>query len=216
VNQFLENLYEDQVFKEITLNRQEFKEITFLGCSFIKCSFEESAFKACRFRDCHFKKCNLSLMKVDGTSFSNTSFEDSKTIGINWVKAAWGKTEIHQLIKSIDFYQCVLNYSSLMGLTLVKINIQKCIARDVDFSEANLKQANCSFTDFTRSQFRHTDLTEADFTGATNYFIQPHLNILKKARFSLPEAMSLLYNLDIEIVEANDNEIPPFNKDLGL
>ena len=78
--------------------------------------------------------------------------------------------------------------------------IKKCTAKEVDFSEANLSEADCTFTDFTSSQFRHTDLSGADFRGASNYFIQPHLNTLKKTRFSLPEAMSLLYNLDIEIV----------------
>jgi uncharacterized protein YjbI with pentapeptide repeats len=200
--------YEDEVFKGIALERQEMQGITFRECSFIQCSFEEAAFKACKFQGCEFKKCNLSLMKVDGTAFSNTRFEDSKVVGVNWVKASWGKAEIHQLLKSIDFFGCVLNYSSFMGLTLVKMSIKKCIARDVDFSETNLRQANCSFTDFMNSQFRHTDLTEADFVGATNYFIQPHLNILKKTRFSLPEALSLLYNLDIEIVQAAENEIP--------
>jgi len=40
-------------------------------------------------------------------------------------------------------------------------------------------------------------LTEADLSKARNYLIDPGLNQLKKAKFSLPEAMSLLYNMDI-------------------
>jgi fluoroquinolone resistance protein len=213
-NHFLEDRYEDQTFRGISLDHQEIREITFSGCSFIQCSFEEATFKTCRFQNCVFKKCNLSLTKVDDSAFNNTRFEDSKVIGVNWVKASWRKTETRQSLKSIDFYGCVLNYSSFMGLALGKINIQKCIARDVDFSETNLKQANCSFTDFTNSRFRHTDLTEADLVGAVNYFIQPHLNTLKKTRFSLPEALSLLYNLDIEIVEALNDEVAPDKQDL--
>jgi uncharacterized protein YjbI with pentapeptide repeats len=212
-DQFLEDLYEDQVFKGISLDRQEVRGITFSGCTFIKCSFEEATFKACRFQDCAFKKCNLSLMKVDGSAFRNTKFDDSKVIGVNWVKASWGKAEIHQLLKSIDFYNCVLNYSSFMGLTLAKATIKKCIAREVDFSDANLTQANCAFTDSTNSQFRHTNLTQANFAGASNYMIQPHLNTLKKTRFSLPDAMTLLYNLDIEIVEAFENKTAPDRED---
>ncbi len=143
--------------------------------------------------------------------FTNTRFEDSKIIGVNWAKASWGKassgkSEIHQLLRSIDFFNCVINYASFTGLNLIGIELRKCIARDVDFSDANLTRTNCSFTDFANSQFRHTDLTEADFTGALNYFIQPHLNTLTKARFSLPEALSLLYNLDIEIVVADEEK----------
>jgi fluoroquinolone resistance protein len=205
-NQFAESLYEDQVFKGVASDQAEIHGVTFRECSFNQCSFQSTAFKACHFQGCTFKKCNLSLMEVDGTVIRNTQFDDCKVIGVNWVKASWGKQDIHQLFKSVDFEGCVLNYSSFMGLSLPKINLSRCMIREVDFSEANLKQANCSFSDFTNSQFRHTDLSEADFTGATNYFIQPYLNTIKKARFSLPEAMSLLYNLDIEIVPTTGNE----------
>jgi fluoroquinolone resistance protein len=71
----------------------------------------------------------------------------------------------------------------------------------VDFAEADLTLANCTFTDFTNSRFQHTNLTQADFTGATNYTIAPNLNTLKKTKFSLPEAMALLYGLDIVLTE---------------
>lgn len=204
-NTLLEDSYEDQVIKGLSLDRQEMNGIEFSGCTFLKCSFEEVSFTACRFYDCSFKKCNLNLARIDGAVFRNTRFEDSKVIGVNWVKAAWGKPGLRQPFKSIDFYKSTLNYSSFMGLSLPKIMIQKCIARDVDFSDASLKQADFSFTDFTNAVFRHTDLTEANFVGATNYFIQPALNTLKKARFSLPEAMTLLYNLDIEIQDPEED-----------
>jgi len=98
----------------------------------------------------------------------------------------------------------VLNYSSFSGLSLPKTSLKKCVAHEVDFSEANLKQADCTGTDFTNSQFRHTDLTEADFCGASHYVIRPDLNTLKQTRFSLPEALSLLYQLDIVIVDADE------------
>lgn len=203
---FRDQYYEDQSFKDIVWEKKELKGITFQNVIFTSCSFKETAFQSCRFQHCIFKKSDLSLIRVDNSAFTNTRFEDLKIIGVNWVKASWGKKEIQQLIKSIDFYHCVLNYSTFMGLSLEKILIQKCIAKEVDFSEANLRLSNCTFTDFENSQFRHTDLTEADFTGATNYFIVPHLNILKKTKFSLPDALSLLYNLDIEICEPRDSE----------
>jgi len=44
-------------------------------------------------------------------------------------------------------------------------------------------------------------LTEADFTGAKNYAIAASSNTLKKTKFSLPEAMGLLYSLDIVLTE---------------
>lgn len=69
----------------------------------------------------------------------------------------------------------------------------------VNWTEADLAQADCRKTDFSRSRFMHTDLSGADFRDAKNYIIHPALNKLSKAKFSLPEAMSLLYCLDIVI-----------------
>jgi len=203
---FTETFYADETFKGIVADSEQIREVTFQNCSFIQCSFRETAFRACRFQSCKFKKCDLSLASVDHSAFTNTVFEASKLIGVNWVRAAWGKTGLYPLLKSIDFIGCVLNYSSFMGLALEKITLRKCVAREVDFSETNLKQADCRFTDFENSQFRHTNLSEADFRGASNYSIQAQLNTIKQARFSLPEAMSLLYNLEIEIQEAADND----------
>jgi fluoroquinolone resistance protein len=198
------DFHEDEIFKGLAWDNEELRGLTFANCTFNKCSFKEAAFRACRFQHCTLTRCDLSLATVDACTFSNTRFQDSKLIGIDWTKAAWGKKEIHRLLKALDFYGCVLNYSSLLGLTLAGAAIQKCIAKEVDLSEANLSQADCTYTDFAGSQFRHTDLTEADFTGATNYAINPQLNTLKKTKFSLPEALSLLYSLDIEIREPGD------------
>lgn len=45
------------------------------------------------------------------------------------------------------------------------------------------------------------NLTKADLRQAKNYSIRPDSNKIKKAKFSLPEAMLLLYGLDIELEE---------------
>jgi fluoroquinolone resistance protein len=81
------------------------------------------------------------------------------------------------------------------------VTLRKCIAREVSFEEADLTKADCRGTDFSGSRFNHTNLTEADFTGALNYAISPSDNTLKKTRFSLPEAMSLLHALDIVLID---------------
>ena len=110
----------------------------------------------------------------------------------------WGNAS---LLGSINFTDCTLNYSTFIGLKLKKIALTRCLARDVDFSETDLTQANCSGTDFTDSRFMHTNLTQADFTKATHYNIAATQNTLKKTRFSLPEAVALLHSLDIVLEE---------------
>lgn len=84
-----------------------------------------------------------------------------------------------------------------MGLNLKGIKIVECVAREVNFSDTNLTKADLRSTDFSGSRFINTDLTSADFSNATNYSINPAHNKLKKTKFTLPEAMSLLYGLDI-------------------
>lgn len=63
-----------------------------------------------------------------------------------------------------------------------------------DFSERDFRN-----TDFEKSIFSKTNLYKVNFKGAKNYYIDIKNNNIKKAKFSLPEALSLLDTLDIEI-----------------
>ncbi len=86
-------------------------------------------------------------------------------------------------------------------MNLSCIQIRDCVAVNVDFRETDLSQADFAGTDLSDSLFLTTDLTEADLSSAYNYQIDARQNTIKKAKFSLPEAMSLLYNLDIELLD---------------
>ena len=122
---------------------------------------------------------------------TDVEFSKCKVIGCDWTKAS----QIHGL----DFAGCQINYSNFAMLKLPKIKITGCEAREVDFSETDLSGGSFNGTDFERSVFFKTNLTKADLTGAVNYIIDPRNNTLKKTRFSLPEALSLLSCLDIII-----------------
>ncbi|MBN1317926.1 MAG: pentapeptide repeat-containing protein [Anaerolineales bacterium] len=86
-------------------------------------------------------------------------------------------------------------------MNLRGIKIQDCVALEVDFREADLTWADLKGIDLSKSMFGSTNLTEADLSSARNYSIAPGQNILKGARFSLPEAISLLYNMEIILSE---------------
>lgn len=191
-------------FKKLILRNDRISDKEFNGCTFVKCAFNETIFQDCQFHDCTFTSCDLSLVRFANCAFTNTRFKDSQVIGVNWTETAWAKSKV--ALTPVHFSGCVINYSTFLGLNLKKITISRCTARDVSFEEANLTQADCTFTDFTNSRFLHTNLTGTDFTGAQNYNIAAGLNTLKKTKFSLPEAMSLLYNLDIELTEYQEND----------
>ena len=78
-----------------------------------------------------------------------------------------------------------------------------CTLIGVDFREADLRQADFSGSELTDSLFLHTDLREANFSKARNYSLAPAENNLKKARFALPEALALLYGLEIVLDEGS-------------
>lgn len=71
------------------------------------------------------------------------------------------------------------------------------MTHELDLTEAKLSEANCQMTDFKGSRFFKTNLMKTDLCGASNYTIHPTENIFKQTRMSLPDAKSMLYQLDI-------------------
>jgi len=185
-----------KIFKNLQLEGAQLVSNEFHDCKFFHCTFVETIFQGCRFVNCIFQHCDLSLVQVPDSLFTNTHFEDSKVIGVNWAKAKWSATNFSD---SIGFSKCVLSHSTFIGLNLSRFLVLDCMALDVDFRECDLSQADFSGTDLSESLFLGTNLTKADLSRARNYHIDPSQNILNQAKFSLPEAMSLLYSLDIDL-----------------
>lgn len=79
------------------------------------------------------------------------------------------------------------------------IIIEECKAHDVDFREADLSDGQFVLTDLAKTHFQHSNLYSTDFTEATNYVIDPNENDIRKATFSMPDAMNLLHGFDITI-----------------
>ncbi len=191
--------YTGQTFKRLKHADEEIADKEFFDCIFAECTFTGTVLRKCRFVNCTFRACDLSLAKVTGSTFRDTTFEGCKMVGVNWTEAGWGPKK--GVMNSIHFLDCVLNHSTFIGLSLPRTTISRCVAKDVDFSEADLSHADFTGTDLTDSRFAHTNLTEADFVGAMHYSINAALNTLKKTKFALPEAMALLYGLDIILSE---------------
>jgi fluoroquinolone resistance protein len=195
--------YADQTFQGLVMGGESLRDCLFSDCKFVKSRLTDIDFESCSFHNCQFQNCDLSLIRVNNSSFVSTSFKECKMIGINWTDAYWPKG---RLLATLHFEGCSINHSVLAGLILPRIHIQRCVALEVDFTEADLSEADCRSSDFAKSRFFNTNLSGANFSGATNYTIAPGTNKIKGAIFSLPEAMSLLYNLDIILTdEAEEN-----------
>jgi len=191
-----EKEYENAVFEGLSLKEGSISSKQFYSCVFKGCDLTGTAFISCKFLDCKFMSCNLSLIKVTGSTFLDVEFRDSKLVGVNWTAAYWSRVK---LPASLQFVNCVISDSNFMGLSLRDGCVKKCLAKGADFRETDFTRANLSHTDFEDSLFGNTNLTGADLTQAKNYAMRISDNKVKGAKFSMPEAMSLLYYLGIKI-----------------
>jgi uncharacterized protein YjbI with pentapeptide repeats len=192
--------YEDRSFERLRLDHAQVDSAHFLDCQFTGCSLVEAALSACRFQRCNFVDCDLSLVDISGSQFASVVFEGSKLVGVDWTRAHRSE---HTLGKPLKFINCMLNHGTFIGLDLERVKITDSLAHEVDFRETNLSEAVFSGTDLQGSLFLDTDLSAADLRSARNYLINPAINKLNGARFSLPEAISLLYALDIELDDSD-------------
>ena len=198
---FTSSEYADETFTGVESADSDVRFKTFDNCTFSKCHFNGVRFVECRFNACRFRQCDLSLASVKGCIFSGVEFTGSKLTGVNWTDANW---RTMSLLKPLAFDNCTLNYGTFIGLTLRKLALTHCVAHDVDFTEADLTQADFRHTDLTDSRFHHTNLTEANFAHARGYSIDAGANKLKKTKFALPEAISLLRSLDIVLLDEGE------------
>lgn len=182
-----------KAFDSVVYEEQHVRYRMFDSCTFTKSNLKGCLFEHCKFENCTFDDCDLSLVKFRNTSFNRVTIKNSKAIGILW----------YTVNDPLDLYfeNAKINFSSFWKKNLKKIRFMNCMAEEVDFSECNLVQADFTGTDLMNAKFFQTDLSQANFVGAANYLIDPQVNKLKKAKFSLPEALSFLSVLGITIVE---------------
>jgi uncharacterized protein YjbI with pentapeptide repeats len=147
--------------------------------------------KQVRVLDCEFETCSLSSANVEDAVLQ-AAFIDSKIEGINFFTAK------HELM-SLSFERCLIRYSSFAMLRLHKTKFVGCTFQFVDFADADLKESDFSHSTFDDCVFQNTNLAKADFRGARGYTINPTLNTIANARFSVPDVLGLLSSFQIRV-----------------
>jgi len=186
-----EDNFHQKKLNNLSLSNRSIRSKSFEECRFKRCSFVSCTFEKCRFIECHFVDCVLSAIKPVNSYFSDVSFKDSKVMGFDWTKT--------RDVKSLIFDHCDISYSNFSHLKLPQLQLTDSVAKEVSFIEASLKEGKFTGTDFKKALFHKTDLTKADFRKAKNYLIDFRHNVLKKAKFSFPEAIDLLKCLNIVV-----------------
>lgn len=185
---FEDDSYENETFENVEW-REDLEDVEFYQCVFRNSSFQFSRFLGCAFDRCEFVQCNLSLVKVMNTSFLDAAFTDCKMIGVAWSTVGG--------FLSASYDRCILNNNIFSDMNLTKFQFRSCSFVEASFHNTKLAHSVFDDCDLSGCRFSQTDLSHADFTTARNYYVNATENRLHKTRFSLPEAVSLLGNLDI-------------------
>jgi uncharacterized protein YjbI with pentapeptide repeats len=192
---------EEQGFDNLEFRRKTIRSSAFELCRFLSCDFSETEFINCKFSACVFKDSNLNVVKLDGTRFTDTEFKDCKTTGINWTSLDWKSVA---LSAPLHFESCDISFSVFSGLTLPGLQLTRCKAHDVDFSECDLSDGNFSETDLANARFNLCRLDRCDFRDAINYSIDPLVNTIEGASFSVPDVLGLLSPFKIRIHDRDE------------
>jgi uncharacterized protein YjbI with pentapeptide repeats len=179
--------YENTRFQDKVLDTGDYE-----NCTFTNCDFSNSDFSDLNFIECEFKGCNLSLTKLINTSFKETKFINCKLLGLHF-------EDCNKLIFSFEFDGCTLDLCSYNKLNLKKTRFRNSKVTEVDFTETDLRDSSFINCDLQRTIFKNTNLEGVDFRTSFNYSIDPYLNRIKKAKFSLSGITGLLDKFDIEI-----------------
>ncbi len=186
-------LIEDSSFTRQDYAKRSLATGEYDSCTFIQCNFANSDLSHCLFINCLFDNCNLSNTKLGNTTLNDVQFKNCKLLGVKF-------SDCNPLVISIRFEHCRLDMASFYQLSLKGIVFKKCSLHDVDFSAANLTSACFDDCDLTNAMFGNTTLKLADLRTAYNYSIDPEMNRIHKAKFSVTGLVGLLdkYNITVE------------------
>ena len=185
-------LQEDKTFEGIDYSGKKSSKLEFANCIFNNCNFSKADLSNDDFMDCHFKGCNFSLAVMENTGIKNSQFTGCKLMGIDFSRC-------NNFNFSASFENCPLDYCSFFRKKMKKTSFIDCSLKETDFTETDLSMAIFKNCDLLNACFMHSVLEKTDFRTAKNYVLDPEMNKIKKAKFSLAGIAGLLAKYDIDI-----------------
>ena len=126
------------------------------------------------------------------TALGDVIFKNCKMTGIHF-------EQCNKFMTSLSFDNCQLNLSSFYKLKLKRTSFKNSVLHEVDFTEADISESVFDNCDLAKAVFENTNLEKADLRTSFNYSINPDINRIKKAKFSVSGIAGLLSKYDIVI-----------------
>jgi fluoroquinolone resistance protein len=187
-----ENFIQEKTFDGTDFTQNPLTKGEYEYCAFSNCNFADSDLSEFKFIDCTFNGCNLSLAKLNKTVFRDIKFKDCKMLGLRF-------DTCHEFGLSFSFDACQLNHSSFYKVKIKKTIFKNSQLGESDFAETDLTSAVFDNCNLAQAIFDQTTLEKADFRTSYNYSIDPEINRIKKAKFSIWGVSGLLDKYDIDI-----------------
>lgn len=156
-------------------------------------TYRENDLAGVELEDVCFETCQFVATNLTGTRMNGATFAGCKFLNVDFRRC---KGFLDMRFENSIFDNCNFSDLTLKQQTFVGCELRRCT-----FVHTNLTAADFSHSDLSETLFHDCDLTRADFSRARNYAIDPTGNKVSKAKFSLPEAVSLLRGFDILLRE---------------
>lgn len=193
---FENQTYENEHFEGLHLSQEKFSSLNFTDCSFEDCVFEDCTLKDCSLNDCSFEGCRVVNPISQGTQVKYLSFSKCHLLGVQWqdfLSAGLIAAPLHRLKNSS------LRYHSFIDMNLKRFSFAGNLIADSLFENCQLAESSFKQCNLQNTRFIACDLKKADFRQALGYQVDIFQSKLKGAKFSLPEAVSLLKDLEIAL-----------------
>lgn len=182
----------DKTYEKVAFFNERISNREFDGCMFRNCDFSGTVFFECSFLDCEFIDCNLAMAKLPATSLKTVAFRECKLLGIRF-------DECDDFLFAVSFTDCTLDYSWFSRKKMPKTPFVNSSLKGVNFESTDLTASVLDNCNLEEAVFDETNLTGADFSTAYHFRIDPELNTIKKAKFSVSGIPGLLDKYDIRI-----------------
>lgn len=185
--------FEDRNFEKVDFSNTRIIPWNYERCTFDRCNFSKSDVSKIHFSECVFRGCDMSIAKIIETEFMDVTFIDCKLLWLAFENCS-------SFLFSVSFENCILDLSSFRGLKIRKTLFKNSHLHEVNFIETDLTGSDFINCDLNRAIFEKSVLENVDFRTSYDFVIDPEMNTLKKAKFSLSGAPWLLckYNISIE------------------
>lgn len=165
-----------------------------VGCSFVDCNLSEASFRGSHLSDCDFVRCDLSMLDLTDTVLQDVRFDACRLTGNHFDSLKLGAMGV-----MASFSGCDLSFCSFRHMDLTACAFKDCVTADAEFVRCDLTGVAFDDTDLDRCVFQANDLSRADLRSARNYRVSPHGNTVTGMRVALPEALSLLSELGVDL-----------------